>query len=883
MNPYAYNETVRHLKLIIGVLVGFIVLQGVGLLLLGLLFYQTTPAGVIARQSFIGKIPGVLSLVRVLDRSTNVFYRGSTSPDPLPLYALQVDKKDLLKIEKALPKKPPSPAYGNLFLQDENKVWVKGTFFEDGEKYDVKVRVRGDLFNHWAYRKKSWRIKFSKDKLFHGMRQISLIIPEDRAWFGELLNVYRAEKFNLSHPPMQPIALSLNGSIPMVYVEVEHWTEEMLEKLGFGDANLYQTGGGSSYFEQWDPIATNSAYWDKYVSSGSPLDSSEEIDLLLTDLSAKKMQLLFKDEDLVRWYAHALLAGSNHVVDHNLRILFDRSRGRFVPIPWDVHLYGMGNLQDEPSNFLWKAAFADPSLKLRVHRFLWDYVTNKKNKEDDIAFVQLQRDRMERLAYRDDTKLPSNRTVSKDFDKRIAQIQGNFTIIKDQLKISEVLVHQRVADNALIFDMTAKGVADARFSEIHIPNTIDPHTVRLYRDDGDGQWSERDIYVTLSLRDTPDKEERWVLDIEGDQGHVWVEDEGMRHRFFLISGNANIFTNEDLPLEVELRNAVTDKKADIIGESIIDERSFKDLDLASLTQDDFLKKYPAFDAHGRNGIQLSGTHTFRDTVVIPSNLSLTVYPGTSIAMGEGVSLVSYAPVFLEGTQAAPIRINASSRHPWGVFGIVDAFEESVILWAEFEGGGEALINGTLFTGMVAFHDSPVRVSDTSFRGANGDDALNIKRVPANLTRLTFEDNNADCLDIDIAESGFVKDSIFKVGGEKLKRGKPNGDGIDMSFSNVEISDVVIENQGDKCISVGEKSTPHIEDTTVRGCAIGIAVKDGSVAIAHRVRFESNDVAISTYVKKPEFSSPSFEVIDSVFEGNARDVDRQNGATVTLSP
>ncbi|PIP65009.1 hypothetical protein COW95_04145, partial [Candidatus Peregrinibacteria bacterium CG22_combo_CG10-13_8_21_14_all_49_11] len=140
---------------------------------LALVFYQATPNSILAQQTIIGRIPGLLGGIRVLDRAFNIFYWGRSSPEKLSQYALEIAAEDLQKIEQSLPNDLPSPWYGNVFLTDDAKVQVNGVFRANGKEYDVEVRVRGDIFNHWAYRKKSWRIKFS-DELFEGKKEINL-------------------------------------------------------------------------------------------------------------------------------------------------------------------------------------------------------------------------------------------------------------------------------------------------------------------------------------------------------------------------------------------------------------------------------------------------------------------------------------------------------------------------------------------------------------------------------------------------------------------------------------------------------------------------------------------------------------------------------------
>src|SRR3989338_197016 len=176
----------NRLKIILGVIAAALAIEFLIFILLAVLVYQATPKSTLARETFIGQMPGLLSGLRVLDRTLNVFYRGPKAPEALPHYELSIDPADLQKIEDSLPKDLPSPWYGNVFLTEDAKEWVDGTLIADDREYDVKVRVRGDIFNHWAYRKKSWRIEF-KDELFNGIKEINLIIPEDRGWIAEPL------------------------------------------------------------------------------------------------------------------------------------------------------------------------------------------------------------------------------------------------------------------------------------------------------------------------------------------------------------------------------------------------------------------------------------------------------------------------------------------------------------------------------------------------------------------------------------------------------------------------------------------------------------------------------------------------------------------------
>ncbi|OGJ71117.1 hypothetical protein A2198_01260 [Candidatus Peribacteria bacterium RIFOXYA1_FULL_56_14] len=895
----------RRLHIILSIIALLVAVQAVGLLILGLLIYQATPHDTLARRTFISQIPGMLSSVRVLDRSMNFLYRGQRPPEELPSYRLDIADEDLQRIEDSLPTELPSPWYGNLFLTEDAKDWTDAVFTADGETYDVKIRVRGDIFNHWAYRKKSWRVKFQKEHLFHGMREINFIIPEDRFWFAEALNVYRMRKFNLLHSPLEFVTVSLNGSKPLLYTQIEHWTKEMLEKQGrTGDANVYQTGGGDSYFQQWDPMFDEVAYWDKYVTKPGS-DTYEEVDLLLelskegahTDpLFFSKLRTIFDTDRLVSWYVVSALAGSRHVTDFNVRLFFDPSKGKFEPLPWDIGLYAPRTLLFLPGNKFLDEAFRVPELKLAVHRALWEHVQDEAQVADDFA----ERDRLyaliERAAYRDPLKLQSNRQVKNEMQKLLWKIESNIEFLKKELQISEVLVTERIPPGSeqrrgllRTFDITERGVAFGMLDLIAIPPEFallaEQGAVQLWKDNGDGRWGGEDSRIPLLLRDEPDEGGRIVLETQNEHlSLLWTEDpvldaNGMvvtaphtKHRFFVVVEGAG-FNADALDPEVGVRNAVTGEAANVIGSVLVDERTFEHLDGAYRSRDAFLARYPFFEPEGEDGVVLRGVHILNETVIIPSTVRLTVKPGATIRFGKGVSILSYAPATLIGYKELPIRFFAENpEEPWGVFAVLNVTEPSAIQWAEFADGGEAFLNGAFFSGMVVFHNSPVTVVDTIIRNAHGDDGLNLKYVYVDINRVRFERNSFDGLDVDMALSGVVENSLFIENGN---------DGLDISWSSIAIRNIESANNGDKCLSVGERSAPLIYDTILRGCSIGLAVKDDSHAKVERVQFEQNGTAIAAYIKKPFFAEPSVSVLESTFKGNREQTLALSGAVITI--
>lgn len=551
------------------VLIGIAVVaavQIVGLLLCTLLFYQVTPNSVLARDTFIGRIQPVLLLVRLADRSLNFLYRGPTPPEALPVYRLSIPEDELASIEQFA-------ADADVFLTDDLREWSHGTFEADGETYDVDVRVRGDRFNHWKFKKKSWRIRFPKDHLFRGMRELNLILPSDRTWFAELLNSYRAKKMGFLQPRMEPVTVSFNNSGPLYYLLVEHWTKEMLEtQKRPGDTNFYKTGGvQTSSFDGWDPIFEDLGYWEKYTkSAAAPHDSYEDIDLLfsITQKDAhtqpdfrSKVQTIFDIDQLVRWYAHSILAGNLHVSGDNLRFFFNVSLGRFEPIPWDVFLIPPRPLQSLPGNELWNEVFAVPEWRLAVHQYLWDYVKEQRETHEDIEQAQYLRDLIERAAYRDTYKLDSNRQVHAKLEENMVNIQKNLDFLYEELQKSEVLIVQRVPTSdqlangvQLVLDIIVRGPVASTLLGVELP--VGEFTI--VQDDGNEVFGPEDTPLSLSTLHAllaPEQPATTDIGIPTEISHTL-------YRFY-IQGSASLAA--EMPVPLIIHNAVTDQESTIIS------------------------------------------------------------------------------------------------------------------------------------------------------------------------------------------------------------------------------------------------------------------------------------------------------------------------------
>ncbi len=297
--------------------------------------------------------------------------------------------------------------------------------------------------------------------------------------------------------------------------------------------------------------------------------------------------------------------------------------------------------------------------------------------------------------------------------------------------------------------------------------------------------------------------------------------------------------------------------------------------------DEFISHNPEFYKIDKDTVKLSSSaHVFKKDVIIPINLQAIIDAGATIYLDKDVSIISYSPIMAEGTSNQPIKIlPLNSINSWGTFAVVNTeSNKSIIKHTEFNNGSGAIINGIIFTGMVAFHNADVDVDSSIFKNAGDDDALNVKYGQALITNSFFTDNFSDAIDFDFASAETViKDNKFYDNGYG-----GGGDAIDLSWSDILITNNDINGCTDKGVSVGEKSSPIIKNNTIKNCDIGIAVKDLSVAEIIENNISDVRVGVVAYQKKQEFGGGIANISATILENATINYEQDEISVINIS-
>jgi len=150
------------------------------------------------------------------------------------------------------------------------------------------------------------------------------------------------------------------------------------------------------------------------------------------------------------------------------------------------------------------------------------------------------------------------------------------------------------------------------------------------------------------------------------------------------------------------------------------------------------------------------------------------------------------------------------------------------------------ING--LTGCLTFINTIVDNIILNSENSNCEDAINFINASGNIKEIKIKNAFSDGLDIDFSDLDISLVEVENAG----------NDCSDFSFGNYDIKKFKLSNCGDKSISAGEKSLLKAGIVSVEKSNIGIASKDSSEVFINEILLNKVQTCLAAYNKKQEF-------------------------------
>lgn len=248
-----------------------------------------------------------------------------------------------------------------------------------------------------------------------------------------------------------------------------------------------------------------------------------------------------------------------------------------------------------------------------------------------------------------------------------------------------------------------------------------------------------------------------------------------------------------------------------------------------------------------------------------------------ISAGANLTFNSEAYIIIKGSLSAlgeklnPINLKAKSNAWKGIY-VLNAKKKSSLKNINISNIA-SLQDGLLsLSGGITFYKSDVDFESVTIENVIAEDAINIVESTFSLNSVIIDGTSSDGLDSDFSKGTIVKSKFSNIG----------GDALDFSGSNAVITNSSAINVKDKAVSVGEKSFIDINNSKFYKIGIGVASKDGSIVEVSNTSIADYKLyALMSFIKKDFYGFPKINAKNLIIS-NGNGYLRQKGSTMIIN-
>lgn len=752
--------------------------------------------------------------------------------------------------------------------------YKKARMFYGGKLRPVKLKYRGDNIYHWAFPRKSFRIRTRETDKYKGMRDFNLVLPKMHSQINGYFSYRLAELMGLLVPHAELVNVTLNGQYEGLYMLVEQLGEETLRDNSLMPGDIYsgEILGRDRYIGATDNLFFSHSIWEKVsYNNHYERESREPLKKLISLMSveqtpetAAELSGLLDMRQWGRFSAFETLNDDFHYDSrHNWRIYYDPARGKFVPIIWDPLGW--------PRKIVERSYTDVINSKLHYSLFQNADFLRERNR----AFEEFFRNSIDEKLLREMDELKESivRSIeSTSFLVISERRQGQYDAELEKLTWIWPVYPFRsaggdeVADAALDLVGTVRAEFD-RFRSIfagssslkywqagsrvklELSGRTNLDAIRL--DFDRAQPNGLKAVVRYWFKGEPvevDVSGAVTLPDQADRGNVLVRTE-------LLSDYLLMQTREEQAVisvrpayyELEFKGLASGSSLEGVravysNGSKVDAVESRDIMHGNILSMQLAVKPAPLQAP----VVWEGEKSVSGFTVLDRDLFIRA--GTTVKMAPGAVLVLRGRLLAEGTPERPVKFMPSEAgSPWGAVVLKgQAAGGSSIRGCRFSGGSGYKDVMSEYSAMLSIHDAgKVLIDECLFEDNHEvDDMVHVVYSDVTIRRSEFRRARADCLDLDIS-GAVISDSRFSECGN---------DAVDLMTSRLSISNSVMSGNGDKGMSVGEKSAVLALNCTVQRSGIGVQVKDGSVATLYNMDLLDNRLALDAYHKNLQYDS-----------------------------
>ncbi|MEZ4704198.1 MAG: CotH kinase family protein [Bdellovibrionota bacterium] len=749
-------------------------------------------------------------------------------------------------------------------LESENN-YIDGVLWGDQSyKANVKIKYRGDNYYHWGKRKKSWRINVPNEHLFNGQKRINLVSPKFASHIDNALTYTYAHQVGLLAPLSYFVHARLNGAYLGVMLFVEQVDKYFLMNHRLPEGKIYYFDRGGDWFDSKNWESPGGVFRVQKETEPKELFALTHAMRMIQEdqfeAFSKKIFEVVDREELIKWHAFNTVLGLYHQDSfHNIKMIFDPSRGKFVPVIWDPLLGRSNEKSYFAGDMILSRLLFDPVYQLEKNKMVWKMIHEDLSLSRKLYIAKqmidgirpdMYADTLKEYTYTGDSGLRdlTNEKWEEQVIKVLMNIKRRHEYLRKEFSQDVLYANASIKDQSTVLgSLVYKGVAGFDVSWIKIVPKKDAQPLKsMVRVSMFGKTP-----ISYSLEDhrcsKPFMPNEYCLPVQGhidsklsfekfseEPNHInvplWRLDQKVDSVSISFDSSEELSKVDNISLIGS--NAITQDSRTVVMENTqnVYERKGKH---------DTPKKHPK-----KKVITWENTIDLKSTFLVSTLETLIIKPGTTIRLRKDVSLIVEGEVQIQGTKENPIVFESYDlANSWGVVAIVNRSDNFSISHAIFRGGSETTWGLYAFTGMLSVYRSQnVRLDHVSFEKNFGEDALNVKYGNVIGTHLSFQSIYADGFDCDFCILELKNSSFQEI----------QNDGVDISYARAKILSNTFSRTHDKGISVGERSYAFVQNNHIEQASIGIAVKDESRVVSQHNSLKNNERDFSLYRKKNEF-------------------------------
>ncbi len=722
-------------------------------------------------------------------------------------FKIDISFKNLLKLRYNR-KLAIQQGYLSENLQEE--VAAKITF--DNEIYRVKICLTGYELDHFIDEDKfSLMIKVKDEKTINGMKKFALLIPSSRGYLTDWIATKLLLSRNVIGLRTDFIDAQINGKSMGVYYLEERYDKRLVEnnrrpegiifKINNSTIDIYGEDRINQSKVQLERLILLRQLWSKFISG------------------QMKAEDLFDVKKFASFYAVSDIMNTKHaLLNTNVRYYFNPITCHIEPIcrEWQIltayapnevvlSIEQPSNNSFIPTNFH-KRLFADD-----VSNKIFNTLNFKKQYMNELS-VLLGENYIENV-------LRKNQSDLSKLTKKIYRFDPNYKFPRELLLQNRFLIQTKMLSKQYTLSASVLEI-DKNELKILVKNHINlPIKIRNLR------------YNKRTFRPLINNICKAAYNSKARCQEV---------KFDITDLDFNAFSIDSLIIAYNVLGFDKSYNESIVYADTSYKSDFDNLVLRKKNIEDF-----NFIEVQDNKREIYFTHsncTINKDLIIPKGYTVYIGEGCQVDLTNSAKIISYSPIHILGTNRDKVTVTSSDSTGQGIV-ISNCERTSKLNYVIFRGLSNISDSGWHLSGAITFYESPVSINHCRFVGnINGDDYLNIVRTDFSIENSTFEKTNADALDADFC-SGSVKNVKFiQVG----------NDAIDVSGSNIKLSDIYILNPEDKGISGGEDSHLVCKNVTIKGGEIAVASKDNSKIEINNLIIDSTQLGYCAFQKKTEF-------------------------------